>query len=265
MAHIRDEMRTWVRSATILIPFKPDREAVSKELLEHIEDKTLDIQRIYPDMTEREAMERALGQMGDPYEIGRELAKIHKPWLGYLWRASQVMLAIAAALAVVGVFWQGPDSVVSRLETVSEGWQGFYQDQDEIFGDELPADTQRLALYCHDAETQLGNCTIAVSQAALCQKQGENPALYVELCLEYDYPWEVSETPFYHFWFEDSLGNQYHNNQWRWPSADATGFTRQYRCLVLSDFPETAQWLRLHYLDGSGLDLKLDLTKEVRG
>ena len=40
--------------------------------------------------------------MGDPEEIGKELARIHKPWLGYLWRASQG-LAVAALIWLVAV------------------------------------------------------------------------------------------------------------------------------------------------------------------
>ena len=74
----------WLHTAVAGIRFKPDREAVEAELREHIEDKTADLMRIFPDMTEEEARERALSQMGDPVEIGKELAKIHKPWLGYL-------------------------------------------------------------------------------------------------------------------------------------------------------------------------------------
>ena len=51
-------------------------------------------------MSRPEAGELALAQMGDPEEIGRELAKIHKPWLGYLWRFSQVLLAVVAVVLV---------------------------------------------------------------------------------------------------------------------------------------------------------------------
>ena len=40
-------------------------------------------------MLPEDAEARALEDMGDPEEIGKELARIHKPWLGYLWRASK--------------------------------------------------------------------------------------------------------------------------------------------------------------------------------
>ena len=71
----------WLDRATAGIRFKPDREVVRAELSAHLEDKALDFQRIFPDLTEAEAQERASAEMGDPEEVGRELAKIHKPWL----------------------------------------------------------------------------------------------------------------------------------------------------------------------------------------
>ena len=82
----------WLDAATKAIRFGPDRRAVRSELSAHLEDKALDFQRIFPDLTEAEARERAVSEMGDPMEIGKELAKVHKPWLGYLWRASQAAL-----------------------------------------------------------------------------------------------------------------------------------------------------------------------------
>ena len=84
----------WLDRATAGIRFKPDREEVRAELEEHLEDKALDFQCIFPDLTEAEARERAVSEMGDPMEIGKELARIHKPWLGYLWRASRVLIVL---------------------------------------------------------------------------------------------------------------------------------------------------------------------------
>ena len=90
---------TWLDTAVKKIRFGPDRAAVRAELSAHLEDKALDLQRIFPDMTQEEAQERAVSDMGDPAEIGAELAKVHKPWLGYLWRASQVLLGVALTAA----------------------------------------------------------------------------------------------------------------------------------------------------------------------
>ena len=94
----------WLDRATAAIRFGPDRKEVRAELEAHLEDKTLDFQRIFPDLTEAEARERAVSEMGDPMEIGKELAKVHKPWLGYIWRASQTG---QGAQALAGVYMAG--------------------------------------------------------------------------------------------------------------------------------------------------------------
>ena len=91
----------WLDTAVGGIRFGPDRAAVREELQAHLEDKAADLRRIFPDMTAQEAEERAIGEMGDAAEIGKELARIHKPWLGYLWTASQVLLGLGLALLAV--------------------------------------------------------------------------------------------------------------------------------------------------------------------
>ena len=78
---------SWLDTAVSGIRFGPDRAAVREELEAHMEDKTADFQRIFPGISREEAEERALSEMGDPAEIGKELARVHKPWLGWLWRA----------------------------------------------------------------------------------------------------------------------------------------------------------------------------------
>ena len=90
----------WLDKATEGIQFGPDRKAVRAELDGHLDDKIQDLQRIFPDLSAWEATQMALSGMGDPEEIGRELAKLHKPWLGYLWRASQITLGVVLAVGV---------------------------------------------------------------------------------------------------------------------------------------------------------------------
>jgi len=94
----------WLSAAVGQIRFAPDREAVRQELKEHIEDKKADLLRIFPDMTGSEAESRALSEMGDPEEIGTELGKIHKPWLGYLWKATGTLLKVLAAVLAFALF-----------------------------------------------------------------------------------------------------------------------------------------------------------------
>ena len=98
----------WLDEATRGIRFGPDRRAVSEELAAHLEDKTADLQRIFPDMTEAEARERTISEMGNATELGKELARIHKPWLGWLWAVSCVFLWAAGIMLTFGmlVLWR---------------------------------------------------------------------------------------------------------------------------------------------------------------
>ena len=108
----------WLDRATVAIRFGPDRKEVRAELEAHLEDKALDFQRIFPDLTEAEARERAVSEMGDPMEIGKKLAKVHKPWLGYLWRLSQWALGVVIlVLVLTGV------NVIGSSSTLG-GWYG---------------------------------------------------------------------------------------------------------------------------------------------
>ena len=90
----------WLDAATSGIRFKPDRRAVEEELRGHFEDKSADLQRVFH-ISEKEAEKMALERMGDPEQIGKELAKIHKPWLGYLWRLSRMAFGLALVLCLI--------------------------------------------------------------------------------------------------------------------------------------------------------------------
>ena len=116
----------WLDTAVKKIRFKPDRKQVRKELEEHIEDKALDLQRIFPDMTREEAQERAVSNMGDPAEVGKELAKVHKPWLGYAWLASKVLLGVVIGAGVLLFANRTYQDGISNLLDGPHSWYGDY-------------------------------------------------------------------------------------------------------------------------------------------
>ena len=100
----------WLDTAVRGIRFGPDRRAVRAELYGHLEDKIADLRRIFPDLKREEAEDMALSQMGDPDAIGRELARLHRPWLGYLWRVSRWASVAAAVLLALTLLTSGlPD------------------------------------------------------------------------------------------------------------------------------------------------------------
>ena len=116
----------WLDKATASIRFGPDRRAVRSELSAHLEDKALDFQRIFPGLTEAEAQERAAAEMGDPEEIGKELALLHKPLLGYAWLASKVLLGVVIGAAVLLFANRTYQSGLSNLLDGPHSWYGDY-------------------------------------------------------------------------------------------------------------------------------------------
>lgn len=99
---LREKTERWLDSATGTIRFGPDRRAVRAELREHIQDR-LDALGEDCGLAPEEAEAEALRGMGDARELGRKLAKVHRPWLGWLWYASRVLLGIALLLCLAGI------------------------------------------------------------------------------------------------------------------------------------------------------------------
>lgn len=79
----------WLDAATKKIYFRPDRKVVRRELEAHLEDL-----REVSGLDE----DAALKEMGNPEAIAEELGRLHRPWLGYLWRVSQLALLGAAIM-----------------------------------------------------------------------------------------------------------------------------------------------------------------------
>ena len=94
-----DDFMDWRATVLEQVRFKPDRAAIAAELSAHYEDHVRDLERL--DYPLKLAKQRALLAMGDPEKVGLELDRVHKPWLGWLWKVSRWLLA-AACLLLVG-------------------------------------------------------------------------------------------------------------------------------------------------------------------
>jgi len=258
----------WLEIATRSIRFVPDRRAVRAELYAHLEDKTFDLMRIFPDLTEKEALALALERMGDPEEIGAELGKLHKPWLGWLWQISRVVvLAVLCALAVTMLrglaAYRYADAASEQIEAWQEREETASIDR-ALYADGDPADIdvawwkgeERLALYEVEEHQRLGNADVSLMEAALWKGE-EGNELWVQVSVEYDYPWQKSPIFANYLVGEDSLGNRYgyelitHETGAQKKgftnlggSESLTGYTWN---LCLKPLPEEAEWVRLTY------------------
>ena len=88
----------WLDTATGKIRFAPDRKAVRRELQDHLEDR-MEAGKA-KGLSAYEAEQAATAAMGDPEALAEELARVHSPWWGRLWRLSQWALVIAALVTV---------------------------------------------------------------------------------------------------------------------------------------------------------------------
>lgn len=105
----------WLNTAVSGIRFYVDRNRVRKELEGHLEDKIADLRRIFPDIPEEEARTRALSAMGDPEELKIALARVHRPWLGWLWLASQWAVLALWFLSIAMGFQRGSAALYTSL------------------------------------------------------------------------------------------------------------------------------------------------------
>lgn len=91
----------WLDAATHSLRLHPDLELARQELLDHLEDKTADLQRIFPDLTQDAAKEMALEQMGDPEEIDRAMEQAHSKLWGTLYWAIYALLQVTKLAMVL--------------------------------------------------------------------------------------------------------------------------------------------------------------------
>ena len=93
---MQNSFQIWVNAVCQEVRFRPDHRSIEEELRTHYEDHVKDLLRLGrdPELAEQ----RALEAMGSAQEVGWALDKVHKPWLGWLWEASRVLVLLLALL-----------------------------------------------------------------------------------------------------------------------------------------------------------------------
>ena len=284
----------WVGEATSGIRFKPDREAVQEELYAHIEDKIADLTRLYPEMGEWEVKKLATQQMGDPREVGRTLAVLYRPWLGWLWRASQVLLAVALGLSLL--FWvpravEWARTPVDGLGSQPDVFSCYLAGDDPTqaggplapdTGEEPFADLEAVLVARPGVSTRAGDYLLRVDRLALrhgrLRETGREFAnLYFTLAA-WGPPWQkMLQEAALRISGTDDLGNYYYSTYETHELrveleedslslltnvTDEGWFSRTFSIQV-SDVPREAEWLRLEYdWGGTRWELTIPLTEE---
>lgn len=79
------------------IKYKKAHSEISEELQNHIKDRIQDF--IHSDFDEETAIKKAVEAMGNPVELGIELNKFHKPYLGWLLSTINTLVVLAGLFA----------------------------------------------------------------------------------------------------------------------------------------------------------------------
>lgn len=97
MKHWR--ITNWCNIAVCNIHYPPDRKAVFEELQQHLDERSDDyLEKGYE---EKEAVLKALEDMGDAKELAPILGAIHRPFWGYAYAAAKVLASILVATLVL--------------------------------------------------------------------------------------------------------------------------------------------------------------------
>ena len=193
----------WCREVIEQVRFKPDRDKIWNELMAHIEDRVEDMKtRGY---TEEEAESRAVTAMGDPVVAGKQLDAVHKPWLGWLWVASKV-LVILCLLAFIWVAFQyrWQTSYDGYDYTFTEHTAGILREE----GAELPEGITQLFYDEPGVSAPLGDFTVTVDKITLYRERTGSDYVLGLVTLEGFMPWE-QPVEGRNFYVVDDKGNYY--------------------------------------------------------
>ena len=144
-----DDFQNWCATVRAQVRFRPDRAAIEKELTDHYQDHVRDLERV--GYERKLAERRALAAMGDPEAIGKALDRVHKPWLGWLWKISRAVLAAACLLlAWALLIWGVPDAGTWLRPTAALG--GLTEDDGRALA--CPPDVEMGPYTLHTAEVR---------------------------------------------------------------------------------------------------------------
>lgn len=237
--------KDWLDMAVAKIRFSPDRKAVRRELAAHLEDL-----RASSGLEE----DAALQEMGDPEPIAEELGRLHRPWWGYLWRSSQVILLLTAVVCGLLVFWvELLYHPLGRMARERQDYQMLFSIR------EAPEEREISA----GMSIKTGGYTIRADRAVLRKYDAEEDhwTLYVDL--QIDLGWRREPLSMWNAWSsarssEGPAGPLVIERNVSWAF--------QQKACAAVDVPEGAEWVELDFGYGKLLrTMRIDLTKEADG
>lgn len=271
------KLENWCFEAVEKIKYRPDRDAVYNELLQHLDDRCESF--IEQGMPKDEAVRKTVEVMGDAGELSVQLAAIHRPFWGFAYSITKWLMRIVAVIALIGIL--------------------SYLFNNIIFHDvDTPKKEIIDAYYTRPTDPNVGrfvytepNCsdssdgyTFTVTRAALrrytiIHPDNDIPAdaslaitLFIEVKVTNIIPWAEECQGIYEFWGTDDQGHIYTyttytitsdtcSHSFTYTLSSDGAFAQYYTFIVSMVQSEDCRWFELHYdRDGRDVVLHIDLT-----
>lgn len=264
----------WCAVATGKIRYRPDRRAVSQELMDHLEDHRDMLME--QGMDEQAASTAALEAMGKAHELAPQLAAVHRPFWGYALLTGKVLLVILLCLSILPI----ADYLGALRLSDTANHRDFAVYDAASYG----GDSGRTLLHLSQPEVSFTSdgSTFTLTDAAVftaTKTDGStgDPQLCVRILQTGLLPAKEHEeyrAAFYlpistQFHAVDSLGNVYpcyaewqdDDRNYLYADGVQSGiFSYTHECWI-NHFPAEAEWVELRYKrDGRSYSLRIDLT-----
>lgn len=258
----------WREKMCAHIKFRPDHHAIWTEMENHIEDKRAAL--VASGMKVQEAEPLAVAAMGDPAEVGRQMNTIHKPLLGWLWKASGWLLVLAVVLTVYVLFAR----TTERETTPELAYYEAYLDENayRFWYTQLAGKDCVLRAAGPGTEDSWKRYTFQMQDAAVWDDRG-NVTLYGHLSVSGFLPGEGA-LDLDRVYAVDDRGNYYASSWENWNREDLMNslpspqFTESHReglaweyVVEINDFDPEAQWVEFRCdWDGQDIAFRLEFT-----
>ncbi len=250
----------WCGIAAKKIRYTPDREAVFKELNQHLDDRSDAF--LEQGFEEEAAVDKTLEVMGDATELAPMLEAIHRPFWGYAYSIAKWLCIAVAAVALFAVLLKAFSAFNTRYEAPKYLFDS---------GEYAANDGRRRVLFIEpNAEFTDSGYRVTLTKASLWETTNGINYTYFQLEVKGYHP-RTSEPDFcYYISARDSLGRKYACRQHGQKVEDgrmATGilyqtdpFTWLYDAQLYGFDPEGVEWVDICYeRDGREHTLRIDL------
>ena len=154
----------WCSVAVHQIRYGPDREAVFLELKQHLDERSDSF--LAKGMAEKEATEKTLEVMGNPYALAVTLGKIHRPYWGYAYSIFRVLAMILVVSALVFTAANMIFSLTGKTYT-----QPKYNDYSPSYTDTETEHMTRIGFWEQSDSDSFGGYTYQLEKAALWDRK----------------------------------------------------------------------------------------------